>query len=111
MVCYMTDADVPRTGSDAPGPPASDAKPSVQPFLRQAPIPPVDADGIVVLIVGTALFAIAAVVLDLSRARLAAAGDGWWLGVAIAGVALGLLGLAYCWRLRAHRRSLQERVR
>lgn len=77
----------------------------MHPVFRQAPIPPVDADGIVVLIIGTGLFAIAAVVLGLNRARLAAADEGWWLGVAIAGVALGLVGLAYCWRLRSRRRA------
>jgi hypothetical protein len=91
----MTDADA-RHGEPQVQPP-------VRPLFRQAPIPPVDADGITVLSVGTGLFAIAAVILGLDWGRLRAAGDSWWLAVAIAGVVLGLIGLAYCWRRRTRR--------
>jgi len=69
----------------------------------QAPIPPLDEDGIVVTTVGTAAFAAATVVLALAYGWLAPRGDGWWLAVAITGVALGLLGLGYCWRRRRTR--------
>jgi hypothetical protein len=80
---------------------------SVHGLLVQAPIAPLDENGIVVTTVGTAAFAVAAVVLGLQYGRLAAAGDGWWLWVAITGVVLGLIGLSYCW-LRRSRRSPNE---
>ncbi len=65
---------------------------------------PLDVDGLQAVTVGTALFAVVGVVLVALRDRLAAAGDTWWLGVAVSGVGLGLLGLLYCWR-RRHRRT------
>ena len=37
--------------------------------------------------------------------KLRAAGHGWWLGVAISGFGLGLVGLAYCYNRRLGRRS------
>lgn len=66
----------------------------------QAPIAPLDENGIVVTTVGTAAFGLATVVLAAQHSRLVAAGDGWWLGVVVAGVVLGLIGIAYCWRRR-----------
>ena len=80
--------------------PDPDAESGEHGLLVQAPIAPLDANGIVVTTVGTVAFAIAAVVLGLRSERLAAAGDEWWLWVAIAGVLLGLIGLVYCWRRR-----------
>lgn len=75
--------------------------------LVQAPVGAVDADGLNVVSVGTALFAVAAVILALYRDDLLAAGRGWWLEVAISGFVLGLVGLAYCLRRRARRRAGQ----
>ncbi len=79
------------------------ADPVAHGLLVQAPIAPLDEDGIVVTTVGTIAFAVAAVVLVLLYGRLAAAGDEWWLAVAVAGVVLGLIGLVYCWRRRRAR--------
>jgi hypothetical protein len=93
--CYMSD---PR-----PVEPGPDAESGRHGLLVQAPIAPLDEDGIVVTTVGTVAFAMVAVVLGVQSNRLAAAGDEWWLWVAIAGTLLGLIGLAYCWRRRARR--------
>jgi Protein of unknown function (DUF2530) len=93
--CYMSDPRPVEPGPDA------DADAGLHGLLVQAPIAPLDENGIVVTTVGTAAFAIAAVVLGLEFNRLTAAGDGWWLWVAIAGAVLGLIGLLYCWRRRS----------
>lgn len=88
--------------SPAPGDARHVTGPSPQPpqphphFLVQAPVPAVDADGIRVVSIGTALFAVASVVLARMQPQLAAAGRGWWLGVCLSGFALGLVGLLYC---------------
>jgi ABC-type nickel/cobalt efflux system permease component RcnA len=74
-----------------------------RPALVQAPVPPLDVDGLQAASVGTAVFAVVSVVLMIFSDRLEAAGDGWWLGVSLSGVALGLIGLAYCWRRRRTR--------
>lgn len=74
-------------------------------LLVQAPVPPLDVDGLTVAIIGTALFAAASVAFALFYSALAAAGNGWWLGVAISGFGLGLIGLAYCYSRRLGRRS------
>jgi hypothetical protein len=76
------------------------ARPQIHGFFVQAPIPPLDEDGIVVMSVGTAVFGEAALVLWLLWDRLMAAHHAWWLAVALAGVVIGLLGLLYCWRRR-----------
>lgn len=72
-------------------------------LIRQAEVPPLDVDGVQAATLGSALFAVATVVLALCYDRLAADGDGWWLGVGISGLALGLLGLGYT-LLRRHGR-------
>lgn len=73
-------------------------------FLVQAPVPAVDADGVGVVSIGTALFGVASLVLMLLRPQLAADGRGWWLAVCLSGFGLGLLGLLYC-RSLARRRG------
>jgi hypothetical protein len=74
-------------------------------FLVQAPVAPVDVDGLNVVITGTSAFAAASVLSGMFYADLSARGDGWWLGVCIAGFGLGLVGLAYCWNRRRRRRA------
>ena len=90
--------------TDPPTPPEPEQSPRGEHHEHarfvQAPIAPLDENGIVVTTVGTAAFAVAALVLGLQYDRLLASGHGWWLAVAIAGAVLGLIGLAYCWRRR-----------
>jgi hypothetical protein len=78
-------------------------QPQQRHLLVQAPVPAVDADGIRVVSTGTALFAVASVVLALLRPELVAAGRGWWLGVCLSGFGLGLIGLLYCRNLARRR--------
>jgi hypothetical protein len=59
-----------------------------------------DSDGVLEVWIGTALFGVAVIVGLLTRDWLQDRGWGWWLDVAIAGFALGLVGLAYCGRRR-----------
>lgn len=73
--------------------------------LVQAPVAPMDADGLGVVTGGTVVFAAASVVAGIFYADLSARGDGWWLGACIAGFVLGLLGLAYCWNRRRRRQT------
>jgi hypothetical protein len=82
--------------------PAEDTAP--RHFLVQAPVPALDVDGLTLVIIGTVAFAVASVGLAFFRSQLHAAGHGWWLGVAISGFILGLIGLAYCWDRRRRRR-------
>ncbi|HET9648119.1 MAG TPA: hypothetical protein VFP34_07785 [Microlunatus sp.] len=89
-----------ESGPPESQPPASALEPTVHGFFVQAPIAPLDEDGIVVLSVGTAAFCLASIGLWLAWDRLVAAHDQWWLAVALTGVVLGLLGLLYCWRRR-----------
>lgn len=64
-------------------------------FFVQAPIPPVAEDGRVALALGTAVFAVLAVLARVMHERLDAAGVGWWFWVAVSGVAIGLIGFVY----------------
>ena len=99
--------------TDAPTPPPSEqpdgeqtARPAAQHHvLVQAPVAPMDVDGLNVVITGTAAFAVASVLGVIFYADLSARGDGWWLGVCIAGFGLGLVGLLYCWNRRRRRRA------
>jgi len=74
-------------------------------LIRQAEVPPLDVDGVQAATVGSALFAIATVILAFAYPRLTTSGDGWWLGVGISGLALGLIGLGYTLLRRRRRRS------
>lgn len=80
-------------------------------FLVQAPVPAVDADGVRVVSMGTALFGVASLVLALLRPELAAASRGWWLGVCLSGFGLGLIGLLYCRSLARRRHRDQGAIR
>lgn len=69
---------------------------------------PVDVDGVSTLAVGTALWAVALVVLLLLRDRLADNGTTWWLWTAVTGLGLGVGGLAYTRRRRDTIRRVRE---
>jgi hypothetical protein len=69
--------------------------------LAQRPDPaPLETDDVLVVAVGTALWALALVLLLLLRATGADVHD-WWLVMCAAGALLGLLGVTYCRRRRA----------
>lgn len=56
---------------------------------------PVETDDRKAMLVGIALWIVALAVLLLFMEQLTAAGNLWWLWTAIAGLALGLIGLIY----------------
>jgi hypothetical protein len=64
--------------------------------LRHAEVKPLDVSGIPSVLVGIAAWAVALVVLLVFRDDLERDGNGWWLWVAVTGLALGVIGLAYC---------------
>ena len=69
----------------------------VEGMLRQAPIPPLHDDGVRVFAIGTALFAVASVVLAIGAGTWVL--DDWWLSVALTGAGIGVIGTIYCiWR-------------
>lgn len=96
--------DLPSAPAGAPQDPAVRPVRPQRHFLVQAPVPAVDADGIRVVSVGSALFAVVSVVLGLFYPQLAATGRGWWLAVCLSGAGLGLVGLLYCWNRVRRRR-------
>lgn len=69
---------------------------------------PVDVDGVSTVAVGTALWAVALVVLLLIRDRLEENGTTWWLWTCVTGLGLGLVGLAYTRRRRNAIRRVRE---
>ena len=79
-------------------------------ILVQAPVPAVDVDGLAVVTVGTALFALASIACLVFNSSLQAHGRGSWTAISISGFVLGLIGLAYCWhrRIRSARRPARR---
>jgi hypothetical protein len=78
--------------------------PQHRPVLVQAPVRALDPDGVAVIGSGTVAFAIGAAVCWMFADVLAATGRGWYLGVAVTGTLLGLMGLAVGFT-RRHRRG------
>jgi hypothetical protein len=65
-------------------------------------IAPVDADGVGIAIVGTCVWAVAAIVLWWGFwPQLQRTGAEWWLWVCLVGAGLGPIGIAYALRRRA----------
>ena len=62
-------------------------------ILVQAPVPAVDVDGLAVVTVGTALFALASIACLVFHSSLQAQGRGSWTAISISGFVLGLIGL------------------
>lgn len=65
---------------------------------------PMETNDVLIVGIGTALFAVAFAVLYPMHASLERAGHGRWPWIALSGVLLGLVGLVYCIR-RAQRIS------
>jgi hypothetical protein len=66
---------------------------------------PLDVDGVRTMVVGTAAWAVAALVLLVFRSRLVEQDREWWLWVCLAGFGLGLFGYRYCRRRRDRLRA------
>lgn len=64
-----------------------------RPLLVQAPVRALDPDGAGIITLGTISFGIASIVCWIDLAALDAAGQGWWLGVCLVGVTVGLVGM------------------
>lgn len=71
--------------------------------LVQAPVAPVDVDGVRAVQVGTVVFAVLSLVALLNRAALEAAGRGWWLWVCVVGLCMGPPVLLFLRRRRSRR--------
>jgi hypothetical protein len=72
--------------------------------LAEPPFAPaLDLDAVRTVRVGTALWALALLVLLPFNERLADAGNTWWLWTCVAGVILGLMGVVHTTRRRARR--------
>jgi hypothetical protein len=89
----------------SPTPASPAGRPAQHHRLVQAPVAPVDVDGIRVVAVGTVLFALAAVLTGLRRDQLAADGHADWFAICASGAGLGLVGLLYCWNRVRQRRG------
>lgn len=72
--------------------------------LERIEIQPMETNDVLIVAIGTALFAVAFVVLLALRASLEHSGHGRWPWIALSGMLLGLIGLVYC-RRRQQRMS------
>ncbi len=71
--------------------------------LAQAPVAPVDADGVAAAQLGTGVFVALSVACLVWRPALEARGDGWWLWVCLTGTGLGVVMVAFTrWRRSRH---------
>ncbi len=73
-----------------------------------ADVDPLDVDGVRTLAVGTALWAVAFVMLVPFSGRLRENGHLWWMWTCVAGFGLGLLGWDYCRRRRNARQAAED---
>ena len=73
-----------------------------------APVQPLDVSGVRTVVVGTALFVVAGIVLLFFRDWLEETGREWWLWTCVAGFGLGVLGYDYCRRRARHHESPDE---
>ena len=81
-----------------PSSPDSESPTIRQRGLVQAPVAPLDADGVQVATLGTLVWIVAAVALKLNG------NSTLWLWTCVIGAVLGLTGLAYCLSRRTHHR-------
>lgn len=70
-------------------------------------VPPSQADAVVPVTVGTALWAVALVVTLAIRPTLERHGTQWWVWTCATGLGLGLFG---CWWVRRRRAVLRRRA-
>ena len=70
-----------------------------------ADVPPLDVDGVRAVEIGTLIWLIAFVGMLPFYGRLKDDGRAWWLWTCLAGFGLGALGVEYCRRRRARRKT------
>jgi hypothetical protein len=95
---------------------ASAPSPGEQPKVHEignrtyvvAPVDPLDVDGVRSMQVGTAVWAIAFLMLLPFAGTLKDDGHLWWMWTCLAGFGLGVIGWDQCVRKRNHRREQQE---
>lgn len=81
----------------------------MKPPRRPAP-PPLEANDRQVTVIGTAVWAVALVILLILRGRLPP-GERWWIWTCVAGVCMGLFALWYVPRFkRARARKARQRA-
>ena len=68
---------------------------------RTVAVEPLEVDGVRTAAIGTGAWLVALVVMLLLRDRLAEDGNGWWISVGVAGLVLGMIGIAFLLRRRA----------
>jgi hypothetical protein len=79
--------------------------------LTEAEAQPLDVDGVGATRIGTALWAVALVVLLFFADDLRDQGREWWLWTCVAGIGTGAMGIAYTtWRRDAIRRVRAART-
>lgn len=76
--------------------------------MVQAPVRALDPDGVAVVSAGTLAFAVGTGICWWQLAALQATGRAWYLGVAVAGTVIGLLGLAFGLFRKSRRRRRGE---
>ena len=67
---------------------------------KHEPPEPLAVDGVMVVVVGTILWAIALALMLVFHDRLSDAGHGWWIWVGVAGTVLGAIGVPYLRRFQ-----------
>ncbi|MGL5406643.1 MAG: hypothetical protein ACRDAX_07680 [Propionibacteriaceae bacterium] len=73
------------------------------PVLMQATVPPLDENGLTAFSIGTAVFTVLTAVAFIYQNYLATQGKLWILWVCVAGLAIGVMSLTYCfWRTHPH---------
>jgi Protein of unknown function (DUF2530) len=80
------------------------------PAARRPDPPPFRSNEFAPVIIATAIWAIAFVVLLTQHQQMAARGQGWWLWVTLTGFALGLWGLFMLHLQQRHARRSQPGV-
>jgi hypothetical protein len=85
--------------------PRPDRAPDAGPAPERRVVEPLEVDAVVVVTAGTALWAVALVVLVLLHGTLDRHGAGWWVWAAVAGIGLGLIGLSMAIPRRARLRA------
>ncbi|MGI8614282.1 MAG: DUF2530 domain-containing protein [Nocardioidaceae bacterium] len=101
-----TGADLPRSGRHELGHPAVTEHEIGRRRYLVAQVEPLDVDGVRTLAIGSGVWAVAVLAMLPFVGSLREHDRLGWLWTAIAGLGLGLLGLAYC----RHRRSALKRT-